>query len=248
MNSSCFISIIIILLGISLIGIVLQNKIRIWSNSQNMFFGCIGGLVAYFCGLPIIGSVIVIVVCIIISWIIFKYCISKDIFIKSEKLKNLILFLAISTIFIGVISFTTSDLKIIFKNPIFAIVYLFIIITGINGIPKFMKFIQIYNPDEFEDGEIIYIVDNFFDKTQNSVEMYNNKKFHFESMHFIINRECIVENLNGENIIILNGINYSIIEKNNEILRPGDNVKISKENLDKGMIRKNNSIIVEKSR
>lgn len=227
MNFSYFISIISILLGISLIGTVLQNKIRLWSNSQNMFFGCIGGLVAYFCGLPIIGSIIVIVICIIISWIIFKYCISKDIFIiKSEKFKNFILFLAISAIFIGTISFTTSDLKIIFKNPIFAITYLFIIITGINGIPKLMKFIQIYNPDEFEDGEIIYIVDNFFDKTQNSIEIYNNKKFYFENMHFIINKECIVESSNGENTIILNGIKYSIIEKNSKILKTGDNVRI----------------------
>ena len=247
MDFSYFISIITILLGISLIGTVLQNKIRLWSNSQNMFFGCIGGLVAYFCGLPIIGSILVIIACIIISWIIFRYFIKKDIFIiKSEKLKNFILFLAISIIFIGIISFSAPDIKSTFKDPIFIVAYIFIIIAGIIGIPKFIKFIQIYNPDEFEDGEIIYIVDNFFEKTQNSIEMYNNKKFHFESMYFIIDRECIVEDLNGENTIILNGINYSIKEKNNEILKPGDNVKISKENLESGMIRKNSSIIVEK--
>ena len=247
MNFSYFINIMIIMLGISLIGTILQNKIKIWNNSQNMFFGCIGGLIAYFCGLSIVGSIVVMIACIIISLIIFKCWIDKDIFIiKSEKLKNFIIILAVSIIFIGAIGFTTSDLKIIFKDPTF-IIYIFIIIIGISGIPKFLKFIQIYNPDEFEDGEIIYITDDFFDKTQNSMVMYNKKKFNFESMHFIINKKCTVENLAGENTITLNGISYSIKEKNNEILKPGDIVKISRENLDNGIIRKNSSIIVEKS-
>ena len=248
MNFSYFVSIVIMLLGISLIGTVLQSKIRVWKNSQNMFFGCIGGLIANFCGMSIVGSIIVIIICAVISWAIFKYCIKKDIFsIKSEKLKDVILFLAISIVFIGAISFARFDFRIIFRDPLLIMIF-FIIVSGIAGIPKFIRLIKAYNPDEFEDGEMIYIVDSFVDKTQNLTEMYDQKKFHFESMHFIIDKECVVRRLNGKNVIILNGRSYFIREKNNEVIKLGDKVKISKENLDKGMIRENDSIIVEKTR
>ncbi|MDO4282535.1 MAG: hypothetical protein Q4D02_02770 [Clostridia bacterium] len=204
-------------------------------------------MISYLCGLQISIIVIVTIICTIISWIIFKYFISNDIFIiKSEKLQKIIIFFAISAIFLAILYFTRSDFKIIFKNPIFVVGYLVIIIAGINGIPKFINLIKIYNPNEFEDGEIIYIVDNFFEQTQNSIEMYDDKKFHFKSMNFIINKKCIVENVDGKYIIILNGIDYSIVEKNGELLNAGDIVKISKDNLSQGMIRKSTSIIVEK--
>lgn len=245
MHDYYFRSIILILLGISLIGTV--SKAEIWNNSQNMFFGCIGGLISYFCGLPISYSIVITVICIIISCIIFKFFISKDIFIiKSEKLKNFILLLAVSIIYIAAISFDTYDLKTLIKSPIFVISDLVFIIFGIKGIPKFINYIQTYDLDEFEDGEIIYIDDGFFNKVQNSIQIYKDKKVYFESMHSIIDKKCIVQNIDRENIINFNGINYSIIEKNNEILRDGDIVKISKDNLNKGMIRKSNFIIVEK--
>ena len=161
MNFSYFVSIVIMLLGISLIGIVLQSKIRVWRNSQNMFFGCIGGLIANFCGMSIIGSIIVMIICIVISWAIFKYCIKKDIFnIESEKLKDVILFLAISIIFISAINFARFDFRIIFRDPMIIFI-LFIIVSGIAGIPKSIRMIKAYNPDEFKDGEMIYIVDSF---------------------------------------------------------------------------------------
>ena len=68
-----------------------------------------------------------------------------------------------------------------------------------------------------------------------------------KSIHYIVNRECVVKNNNGENIIELDGLAYPIIEKNNEILTPGDMVLISKDNINKGMIRQSDEIIVEKN-
>lgn len=66
-------------------------------------------------------------------------------------------------------------------------------------------------------------------------------------MHFIINKECTVEDLYGQYIINLDGINYFITEKNGEPLNPGNIVKISEDNLNQGMIRKSAPVIVEKA-
>ena len=105
----------------------------------------------------------------------------------------------------------------------------------------------IISVDELNDRERVYIVDNAIALTHNATSSYNNKKVYMKSIHYIVNRECVVKNNNGENIIELDGLAYPIIEKNNEILTPGDMVLISKDNINKGMIRQSDEIIVEKN-
>ena len=162
MYLNLFLGIMFGILGVSLIGTILQHKIKLANNSQNIFFGCIGGLVAFGLGLDVVWSIVVFVVSIIVSVIIFKYFLSKDIFvIKSDKIKNIILgvsaFIIISAVIIIIIP---SNINISSINPIEFIGILFIIINAAIGIPMFVKFSKSYNPDELNDGERVYIVDN----------------------------------------------------------------------------------------
>lgn len=249
MYINLFLGIMLALLGISLIGTTLQHKVKLVRDSQNMFWGCVGGLIAFGLGLDVVWSIVVFVVSIIVSVITFKYFLSKDIFnIKSDKIRHIILGVSVCIIISGVIiMMIPSNINIFLINPVEFIGILFIIINAAIGIPMFVKFAKSYNPDELNNGECIYIVDSAIDPTPNATTSYNNKKVYMKSMHYIINKECVVKNFNGKNIIDLNGLSYPIIEKNNEILTPGDMVLVSKDNINKGIIRQNDEIIVEKN-
>lgn len=237
------------LLGISLIGTVTQHKNKVFSNSQNMFFGCLGGLISYFCGFSISTIIIVTIICAIISAVIFKYVINPDIFIiKSNKLESIIIFFAICLTALVPIYCIFSLMIFSFKQKdIIAILFCIVMVVGIiTSILKAIKFLKKFNFDKFEDGEIIYIVDNFLDRYKYSKTTYKNKKFYTRNMHSIINKKRTVNKLGGEYLININGISYSIIEKNGELLKSGDIVRISKDNLNQGIIKQSTTIIVEK--
>lgn len=232
------------LLGVSLIGTVLQNKIKIWENSQNMLFGCIGGFIACFFGLSVIFIVIVMFISILLSYIIFKFFISIEIFqIKSKNILNFTLILAVIMVLIGCLIMSGININ----NPMDMILPIFLTISGVFGMSRFINFVQEYDPDKFKDGETVYIVKSFFDKEKLSTMNYRNKKINIVDMNYIIGKKYEIEFVKNRYIININDINYCIKEKNDKLLTVRDSVKISKDNLNKGIINENDIIIVEKS-
>ena len=77
----------------------------------------------------------------------------------------------------------------------------------------------IISVDELNDGERVYIVDNAIDLTHNATSSYNNKKVYMKSIHYIVNRECVVKNNNGEKI---NNYISGLLEKFDFIRLLGD--------------------------
>lgn len=236
--------IILVLLGISLMGTVLQNENAIWSNSQNMLFGCIGGIIAYFIGLPVDIILISVVVCIIISYIVFRFYLNTNIFtIKSNFVINLIIIFSLIIVLVPCFMMTFQDISsLILRDPI-------IIIFGVSilfGIPRFVKVIRSYNLDNVKNGEIIYIDKSFWDNENLSINKYNGKEFYVLDLNLIIGKKCEVLFDNVKFYIIINKKKYYIKEKDNNLLVIGNKIKISKENLKNRIIREDDIIIVEK--
>ncbi len=247
-----FVGILLILMGISLIGTILQDKTYWFENSQNMFFGCIGGLIASICGFSIIHSLVIFFICIIISYFIFSHLINNTVFvIKSVIVKKRILCLSVIIVLSGIFVISIfPNFHFIFDHSelliMFTIFFIPFIIGVVKGIPLFINFVMNFNPDNFKNGENVYITDSYFDSTQNGTMFYGDKKINTRSIHYIIDKVCKIEKINGNNVINIDGNIYSVVEKNNKYLAKDDIVVITRDNLKKGMIRENDSIIVKK--
>lgn len=247
-------SIILDLLGISLIGTVLQNKISIWKNSQNMFFGCIGALVAYAFHLPIIWIVILWILCIIISCIVFHHIKTEIFDIQSNTLIRIAILVSIIIILLGAYLLIVSQFNIHIpslniKNIgiyLFIAAALWILFSGIRSIFLFINTVQSYNPDEFSNGDTIYIYKSFWQFHNIDYQYYNNQKINIADLKQIIHRKCKIYQEESSLYIYIDNKKYLIKELNNQEIQEGDIVKISKENLKKGMIKPNDIILVEK--
>ncbi len=244
-------SIILVFLGISLIGTVLQNKIRVWENSQNMFFGCIGALIAYAFQLSIIWIIILWILCMIISYIVFQH-IKTDIFdTKSNVLIKIANLVGIIIILLGsyLLIFSQFNIPIFNKNiglHILIVSVLWILFSDIRSIPLFINVTKTYNPDEFSDEDTVYIYKSFWHFHNYDYQYYNNKKINIVNLKQIINKKCIVYQNKSLLYIHIGNKEYLIKELNNQEIQEGDTVKISKENLKKGVIKPDDIVIIEK--
>ena len=245
------IGVIFVLLGISLIGTILQNEMSIWKNSQNMFIGCVGGIISYYLGFTMVHIIVITIICIVISFCTFKLLISAEIFnVKNKKIQNMIIGIAIIFILIGILYMSGINVKTLKERPIMWIMPIFLIFCFIIGYRNFVNFIPKFNPDNYKEGETIYIIQSFFNRTNLSIENFDNKKIYVLDMNSIIGKNYSVikqnDNFSYKYYININGIYYNIKEKNNNYLEEGNIVKISRVNIDKGIIREGDVIIVEK--
>ena len=160
---SFFVGILLFLIGMSLILTIVIDE-----NSQNMFFGCIGGLIAFICGLSIIQSLVVLFICIVISY----FFISKTIFVtKSDIVKKTIIYLSVILVLIGILimsGFNFYNLKFLLNNPLFLIIFIFLSISSLIGTSLFIKYVININPNNFDGG--------CFDSIQNDTVIYSDKK------------------------------------------------------------------------
>jgi len=144
------------LFGISLIGTFIQNKIPSWKNSQNIFFGCLGALIAYLLNLSLVEILISWLLCTIISFFVFKTIGTKIFDIKSDKVNKVIItiggIIASGGMFILLFhDFNISKLQKPFNitNIIINIVFpVFIIISYIKGISMFVKAISEFDQNK----------------------------------------------------------------------------------------------------
>ena len=197
--------------GISLMGACLQSKIRILKNSQNMFFGCIGGLVTYFLKLPVVFIIAVWILCIIISHIVFSKFISKNIFdIKSEKILRLIISFSVIVMICGffISMLMQVGMNNIFYNPIlyiFLILFAVSVIGGIKRLSSLIDMVTKYNPDGSQEEDTFKIFEQNLkegsDKTADTLiaekseynSVYDN--YHAEKLEY----NSIYDNYHAEN-------------------------------------------------
>lgn len=166
-----FVGILLFLIGMSLILTIVIDE-----NSQNMFFGCIGGLIAFICGLSIIQSLVVLFICIVISY----FFISKTIFVtKSDIVKKTIIYLSVILVLIGILimsGFNFYSLKFLLNNPLFLIIFIFLSISSLIGTSLFIKYVVNFNSDNF-------------DSIQNDIVVYSGKN-RFLNYKFISSCIC----------------------------------------------------------
>ena len=246
-----FTSILLILLGISMIGTIIQKKNELWINSQNMFFGCAVGVILKFIGAQNILVLIITIISIIISFIIFKFFINKEILkIESDSFSNMLLTIATIIVLIGVLGMVCRDevfIKTMFKDPIMLIFSIMMIISVALGIPKFIRFIKEFQIDDLEDGDRIYVEKSFWESGNRlDIRKFNNKTVKVIDLNIIINKRAEVFLENNNFYIVIDNVNYYIKEIDNKPLEIGDIVKISKANLNNGIIKRNDIVLVEK--